>query len=63
MEYGLIEINRALKEMQNQMRTPVYAKPAPQINLESVKEKVKNVSKQVKQKEDNATKKIEPIIL
>jgi len=63
MEYGLIEINRALKEMQNQMRTPVYAKPAHKINLESVKEKVKNVSKQVKQKEDNATKKIEPIIL
>lgn len=58
MEYGLIEINRALKEMQSQMRNPIYAKPAPKINLEAVKNKVKEVSNKVKQKEENATKKI-----
>ncbi len=63
MEYGLIEINRALKEMQSQMRMrkPMYKKPKARINLESIKEKVKNVSKKVKLKENNATKKIKQI--
>jgi hypothetical protein len=60
MEYGLIEINRALKEMQSQMRNNIYAKPVPKINLESVKEKVKNVTKQVKEKKSNSIKKIKP---
>ena len=59
-EYGLIEINRALKEMQRQMRTPTYTKPAPKhvpkINLEAVKKKVKAVSEKVKKKDDNKTK-------
>ena len=63
MEYGLIEINRALKEMQSQMRNPVYAKPTqsttPKINLEAIKEKVKKVSKEVKSKEIKREKKQE----
>ena len=62
-EYGLIEINRALKEMQNQMRNPTYAKPkpTPKINLEAVKNKVKAVSKEIKKKENNATKKVKSL--
>jgi len=59
-EYGLIEINRALKEMQEQMRNPTYsAKTAPtkKINIESVKKKVKDVSKEVKEKKKREPKK------
>jgi hypothetical protein len=60
-EYGLIEINRALKEMQRQMRVSTYAKPVqkvtPKINLEAVKKKVKAVSEKVKKRDNHTTKK------
>jgi|GEM_PF-896586 len=53
-EYGLIEINRALKEMRSQLRTTQYpqAKNSPKINLQSVAKKVENVTKEVKKKEE-----------
>lgn len=49
-EYGLIEINRALKAMQQNInRPPVDNKP--KINIEAIKNKVAKVTKEVKKKE------------
>jgi hypothetical protein len=50
-EYGLIEINRALKAMQQNInRPPVDNKP--KINVEAIKNKVAKVTKEVKKKEE-----------
>ena len=57
-EYGLIEINRALKEVQYQMMQPQDQKP--KIDPVVIKKKVEAVTKEVKKKEkereDNHTK-------
>lgn len=56
--YGLIEINRALKEMQTAMHTPsIKTSPISNINPTTIKDKVEAVSKEVERKhsEHNAT--------
>ncbi|SFV71623.1 hypothetical protein MNB_SV-13-1337 [hydrothermal vent metagenome] len=47
--YGLIEINRALKAMQQNVNRPTQNQKT--INIESVKKKVENVTKKVQKKE------------
>jgi len=56
--YGLIEINRALKEMQTQINTRTIVKaPSPlTINPQAIKDKVTAVTKEVKEKEENKVK-------
>ena len=52
--YGLIEINRALKEMQTQLNTRTIVKaPTPlSIDPQAIKDKVTEVTKEVKEKEE-----------
>ena len=56
LEYGLIEINRALKEMQSQMNTRVVTKEpttTPTIDPQVIKDKVAQATKEVKEKQEN----------
>jgi len=66
-EYGLIEINRALKAMQQNINQPPVDNK-PRINIEAIKNKVTKVTKEVekkekiiKQKDTNATTKKLPL--
>ncbi|MBU1666887.1 hypothetical protein KKC13_00565 [bacterium] len=52
-EYGLIEINRALKDMQNQMRTGTVPTQQLMIDPQAIKDKVTAVTNEVKEKEAN----------
>ena len=54
LEYGLIEINRALKEMQSQMnRSAITEKPTPTLDPQVIKDKVTQATKEVKEKQEN----------
>ncbi len=55
LEYGLIEINRALKEMQSQMNRSVITKkePTPTLDPQVIKDKVTQATKEVKEKQEN----------
>ena len=58
LEYGLIEINRALKEMQSQMNTRAVPKePTPTLDPQVIKDKVAQATKEVKEQKEE--KKIE----
>ena len=57
--YGLIEINRALKAMQQNMNRSIESKKT--INIEAVKKKVENVTKKVQKKEVEKKKEKEVI--
>ena len=68
LEYGLIEINRALKEMQSQVNTKTITKePTQAIDPQVIKNKVAKATQEVKEKkeeekqkkESNSTKQIE----
>lgn len=48
---GLVEINKALREIQEQMRTRTAPTKAPLINPVAIKDKVKAVTKKVEEKE------------
>ena len=53
LEYGLIEINRALKEMQSQINTKtVSKKPTLTINPQIIKDKVAKATQEVKEKKE-----------
>ena len=53
LEYGLIEINRALKEMQSQVNTKVVSKkPTLTINPQVIKDKVAQATQEVKEKKE-----------
>lgn len=56
-EYGLIEINRALKAMQQNINQPKVDNK-PKINIEAIKNKVTKVTKEVKKKEEIKKEKI-----
>ena len=55
LEYGLIEINRALKEMQSQMNRSVITKeePTPTLDPQVIKDKVTQATQEVKEKQEN----------
>jgi len=55
-DYGLIEINRALKAMQNHINQP-HQSMKPSINIKAVKEKVEKVTKKVQAKEKKVQEK------
>lgn len=57
-EYGLIEINRALKAMQHNIQHPAVASTKAPISIEAVKNSVKAVTQEVKAKKE-IKKKIE----
>ena len=58
LEYGLIEINRALKEMQSQMNTRNVSKKSTQsIDLQVIKDKVAKATQEVKEKKEQEQKK------
>jgi len=52
LEYGLIEINRALKDIQRQINTRVVVKKEPKLTIDPkvVKEKVEKATKEVEAK-------------
>ena len=53
LEYGLIEINRALKVMQSQMNTRAVPKePTPTIDPQIIKDKVAQATQEVKEKKE-----------
>ena len=53
LEYGLIEINRALKEMQSQMNSRSITKePTPTIDPQIIKDKVAQATQEVKEKKE-----------
>jgi len=56
-EYGLIEINRALKAMQQNINQPSVDNK-PKINIQSIKNKVTKVTKEVEKREKVIKKKI-----
>jgi len=62
LEYGLIEINRALKTMQKQLNRPsVVSTPNPTIDVKIIKKKVTQATKEIQEKEkqkENKPKKI-----
>ncbi len=62
LEYGLIEINRALKEMQSQMNTRVVTKEptTPTIDPKVIKDKVAQATKEVKEKQEEEKQKKKP---
>ncbi len=57
LEYGLIEINRALKEMQLQMNTRVVTQEStPTISPQVIKDKVAKATQEVKKKKEEKKK-------
>ncbi len=53
LEYGLIEINRALREMQSQVNTRAIPKePTPTIDPQVIKDKVAQATQEVKEKKE-----------
>ena len=56
-EYGLIEINRALKAMQHNIQQPAVASTKAPISIEAVKNSVKTVTEEVKAKKETKKKK------
>ena len=53
LEYGLIEINHALKEMQSQMNSRSITKePTPTIDPQIIKDKVAQATQEVKEKKE-----------
>ena len=61
LEYGLIEINRALRDMQSQMNTTrtVSKEPTKSIDLQVIKDKVAKATQEVKKKKEEKKQKKE----